>query len=176
MDGVCFQESSGQPFELLARTCRCGASRRPFFCGKSSILNLPVDCPLLTACQDLASQIYYWDFYKQECRRNRIPRGHILRPEVGEWMMGFLVQIFLCCIGCCIEYVSLTRGFSQITSLRRQGLPTGWTRPVHGSVNVEHFRDLFPHHGQAQRLRDLQMTNCTVSALTGWHKACDLHV
>lgn len=38
--------------------------------------------------QDLASQIYYWDAYKQQCKIDGRQRGRILSPAVGEYLAG----------------------------------------------------------------------------------------
>lgn len=39
-------------------------------------------------CQDLATQLFHWDFYQSSCRKLKMPRGKFLAPHVAEFLTG----------------------------------------------------------------------------------------
>ena len=49
-------------------------------------------CQHHSLLQDLANQIYWWDEFSKACRKNHVPKGTKLNPEVAEFLCGFLVK------------------------------------------------------------------------------------
>lgn len=46
--------------------------------------------------QDLATQIYFWDFYRMCCKRDGKPLGRYLSVDAAEFLSGALLSEILC--------------------------------------------------------------------------------
>jgi len=91
--------------------------------------------------------VYYWDFYRQQCRLHGQRRGRYLRPTVGEYLFGCCAA-GMCSIGIAVIVIVTVVLFSLVLdSPVMSGLPTGWTKAIEGSVCKKHFKTLFPWYG-----------------------------
>ena len=80
----------------------------------------------------MATQVFYWDTYRQTCSEQNASLGKCLSVEVGEYLTGAAPLIS-----------------ELIASHVLSGLPRGWTSPHPGSVDVANFAHLFPQFQQA---------------------------
>eukprot|EP00435_Cladocopium_sp_Y103_P036708 s2370_g9.t1 len=79
------QESSDQQSELVRATYR----REVLEPGAQWVAFSRFACPLLIFwAKDLATQVYFWDAYKRECRLTRTRRGKYVNPGVAEFLVG----------------------------------------------------------------------------------------
>lgn len=103
--------------------------------------------------QDLATQIFWWDFYRRSCRTNGVKPGtrKFLAPNMAEWLSGSGLTAtyhpnndfhgqFQLQVDRCFE----TGLYFARHNVSQSGLPSGWSIPREGSVNHRHFQIMFP--------------------------------
>ena len=44
--------------------------------------------PTVEIWQDFSNQVYYWQTYTRECKRNKVTKGIYVTPEIAEHMAG----------------------------------------------------------------------------------------
>lgn len=84
---------------------------------------------LVTVYQDLANQIRFSKEYQDVMKHLGRTPGKYIHPEVGEYFSGWVDLIFFP---------------EDWFNARHAGLPRGWTEPKAGSVNADHFKEMFP--------------------------------
>ena len=89
-------------------------------------------------CQDIPTQIFHWDFFKQSCKSKGVKPGKYLQPGVAEFLSGRSCNVRNQQVNVTILVLDTVYGFWS-------GLPTNWTQPVYGSVAVKDFLKYFPH-------------------------------
>ena len=97
----CAEDVSAQPIELHRHTCRRGAAKpgpqhtlRPDARETNSFCVWKPPPP----SQDLATQLFHWDFYQSSCRKLKMPRGKFLAPHVAEFLTGPGVMYCVCTV------------------------------------------------------------------------------
>ena len=122
-----------RPTKLLQHTCQFAAAKSAWLVQKFAF---EFDVVGWFYCQDIPTQIFHWDFFKQACKSKGVKPGKYLRPTVAEFLSGHGDNVMIQRMHFHFDFRN--HGFWA-------GLPTNWTQPICGSVAAKDFLNHFPH-------------------------------
>ena len=133
----------------------------------------------MNSWQDLATQVYWWDHYRAECKRLGMPRGKFLSPAIAEHLSGFLSKQYKT-----FSWHHNSMRFHLYSSLLNSclrchvisGLPMGWTDHKPNSVSRCDFNRLFPHHSVQEGFSFCNLWGLAIIGLSPGFQAEDLVV